>query len=321
MSHVTVEQRYTIEVMINAGYLQTEIAKAIGKCKSVVSRELRRNCDKRSGCYRSDLADRKTRERHKQKTKHIRFTPKVSQYVEQGLKDQWSPEQISNRAKEENIEMVSPERIYQHIIEDQKRGGELYKNKRRQKKYRSRLKVHDRRGKIKDAVNIKERPAVVEDKSRVGDFEVDLVIGAKHKGALVTINDRKTGYTKVKLVKTKGSKEVAQAIIKALTPLKDHCFTITSDNGKEFADHKLVAETLGINFYFADPYSSWQRGANENYNGLLRQYFPKKTNFENLTWQQVKKVENRLNNRPRKRLGYKTPKELYDFLTKVVFVA
>jgi len=237
MSHVTSKQRYTIEMMLKQGYRQVDIAKAIGKCKSVISREIRRNCDKRNGEYRCELADRKASERHRQKPKHIRFTPKVRKYVEQQLTKDWSPEQISNRECKLDIDLVSPERIYQHIIEDQKRGGQLYTHKRRKKKYRSRLKGHDRRGKIKNAVSIKERPAVVEQKSRVGDFEVDLVIGAKHKGALVTINDRKTGYTKVKLIKTKESYEVAQAIIKALTPLKAHCHTITSDNGKEFADH------------------------------------------------------------------------------------
>lgn len=149
---------------------------------------------------------------------------------------------------------------------------------------------------------------------------MDLVLGANHKGALVTINDRKTGYTKVKLVKTKSSKEVARAIINALEPIKEQCHTITSDNGKEFAEHQMISEKLGIEFYFADPYSSWQRGANENYNGLLRQYFPKKTSLENVTWHQVKIIENLLNNRPRKRLDYKSPRAQFDLLTKVAFM-
>lgn len=321
MSHVTSKQRYTIEVMLNQGYSQVEIARSIGKCKSVVCRERHRNCDQRSGEYRSDLADRKYKNRQQTKAKYIRFIPAVKKDVENKLAKQWSPEQISKTPCANNIKMVSHEGIYQHIIEDKKQGGQLYKQTRRKKKYRKRIGNKDRRGKIKNAVNISNRPAVVDNKSRVGDFEVDLVIGANHKGALITINERKTGFTIIKLVKTKGSKEVAQAIIKALTPIKDLCHTITSDNGKEFADHLLISKTLEIDFYFADPYSSWQRGANENYNGLLRQYYPKKTNFENLTWQQVKHVENLLNERPRKRLDFETPKNLFNFLTKVAFVA
>lgn len=320
MSHVTCEQRYTIEVMLKQGYLQKEIALAIGKCKSVISREIRRNCDARSGEYRSDLARRKCNDRHKSKTKHIRFTPEVKKYVEAKLKQEWSPEQISKTANTKNIDMVSHERIYQHILDDQKRGGDLYKKKRRQKKYRKRLKIKDRRGQIKNAVNISKRPKVVESRDRVGDLEVDLVVGANHKGAVVTINDRKTGYAKVRHVKSKNSKKVAQAIIRALTPIKEVCYTITSDNGKEFADHELISKALDVDFYFADPYSSWQRGANENYNGLLRQYFPKKTSFENLSYHAVRRAEKRLNNRPRKRLGFQTPEYLFNQLTKVAFV-
>lgn len=321
MSHVTSEQRYTIEVMLKEGYRQNEIAKAIGKCKSVISREIRRNCDVRSGEYRCELANRKCKERHIVKPKKIRFTAEVEQYIEIKLNQEWSPEQISKTPNDKGLEMVSHERIYQHILQDQKQGGQLYKKKRRQKKYRSRLRRGDRRGKIKNVVKISERPPVVDDKSRVGDFEVDLVIGANHKGALVTINERKTGFTKVKRVKSKNSKTVAKAIIRALLPIKEYCHTITSDNGKEFADHELISQELNVDFYFADPYSSWQRGANENYNGLLRQYFPKKTSFENLTSYEVQKAENRLNNRPRKRLGFQTPNFLFNKFTEVAFVA
>lgn len=321
MSHVTKSQRYTIEVMNEQGYKQKEIAKSIGKDKSVVSREISRNKDKRSGEYRSDLAQRKYEQRQKEKPKVIKFTSKVQEYVEDKLSKQWSPEQISERGKQEGLEMVSYERIYQHIIADQKKGGQLYKEKRRKKKYRSRLKKGDRRGMIKNRVGIKDRPEVVEKKERVGDYEVDLILGANHKGAIVTINERKTGYTKVQLIKSKKSKVVAKAIVNILSPYKNLIKTITSDNGKEFAEHEWISKHLELDFYFADPYSSWQRGANENYNGLLRQYFPKKTNFMNLTWREVKKAENLLNNRPRKRLNYKTPLEEFFLLTKVAFVA
>ena len=146
-------------------------------------------------------------------------------------------------------------------------------------------------------------------------------MGSNHKGALVTINDRKSGYAKIKRVKSKDSKKVAKGIFQALMPYKNHLHTITSDNGKEFSEHQYISEKLGIEFYFAEPYSSWQRGANENLNGLIRQYFPKKTSFEEMSWREIKKVENELNKRPRKRLNYKTPKEEFNLLTKVAFAA
>ena len=321
MCHVTKSQRYTIEVMLNKGYKQKEIAESIGKDKSVVWREINRNCDKRSGEYRSELADRKSKERLKSKPKQIRFTSAVKSYVKKKLSLQWSPEQISKTPCEEGLEMVSPERIYQYIIEDKKQGGELYKNLRRKKRYRKRLGNQDNRGKIKDRISISERPKEVEQKVRIGDFEVDLVIGSNHKGAIVTINERKTGFTKVRKVNSKNAVEVAQAIVKVLTPYKQICKTITADNGKEFAEHKYISKMLDIDFYFADPYCSWQRGANENYNGLLRQYFPKKSSFDKITWREVKKVEKLLNQRPRKRLGFKSPLEELNLLTKVAFVA
>ena len=321
MCHVTVSQRYTIAVMLKQGYKQKEIALSIDKDKSIVSREISRNKDKRSGEYRSDLAQAKYERRLKTKRKQIRFTAEVQKYVEAKLSIQWSPEQISNTPNEEGLELVSHETIYQHIIKDKKKGGELYKNLRRKKKYRNRIGSQDNRGKIKNAVNIKERPKQVDDKSRIGDFEVDLVIGANHKSALLTINERKTGYTKVRKVKSKNATEIAKKIVQVLLPFKDICKTITADNGKEFAGHEYVSKKLGIDFYFADPYSSWQRGANENYNGLLRQYFPKKTNLSDISWQEVKSVERLLNNRPRKRLGYKTPVEVINSLTKVAFAA
>ena len=321
MGHITSAQRYTIEVMLNQGHKQKDIATAINKDKSVISREIRRNCDLRSGDYRSELADNKYAERLKNKPKTIRFTPSVKKLVDRGLNHQWSPEQISNYNYKESIDMVSHESIYLYIIKDKKTGGDLYKNLRRKKKYRKRLGSKDKRGKIKNQVNIRERPEIVEKRKRVGDFEVDLVIGANHKGVLLTINELTTGYTKVRKLKTKNAKEVAKMIVKVLKPIEKICKTITSDNGKEFAEHEYVSKHLGIDFYFADPYASWQRGANENYNGLLRQYFPKKSSFESITWKDVKKAERKLNKRPRKRLNFKSPVDVINSLTKVAFVA
>jgi transposase, IS30 family len=321
MSHVTLEQRYTIDVMLQQNFKQIEIARAIGKDKSVVSREISRNCDIRNGEYRSDLAQRKKESRQKERIRYKKLDEKMANVIAEKLAVKWSPEQITNRCIKDGVEMVSHERIYQFIKEDKDNGGFLHKNMRRKKKYRNRIKIKETRGKIKDQKSIKDRPEIVDEKTRFGDLEVDLIIGEHHKGALITINDRRTGYAKIKLMKSKNAKQIARAIVKELEPLKKYIHTMTSDNGKEFAEHKYISEKLDIDYYFAEPYSSWQRGANENFNGLVRQYFPKKTNFEELTWREIKYVERQLNQRPRKRLGFNTPEEEINLLTKVAFAA
>ena len=321
MSHVTEEQRYVISRMLSKNMTLEDIGTAIGKDKSVVSREIKRNCDQRSGQYKPELAHKKYLSRLHSKPKCVKLTEPVKEYIEKKIEDKWSPEQISNRPNPEGLDLVSPETIYKYIALDRKTGGKLHTHLRRKKKKKRRCSLPDNRGKIKDAKGIAERPKIVEKNTRPGDLEVDLIIGEKHKGALITINDRRSGRCWIKLTRTKDSNRVAKIIIKALEPYMKMIHTITSDNGKEFADFKMIEEKLDIEFYFADPYSSWQRGSNENLNGLIRQYFPKKTNFESLTWSEVKYVEKMLNNRPRKRLGYRTPNEEFIFLTKKVAFA
>ena len=167
--------------------------------------------------------------------------------------------------------------------------------------------IEDRRGKIANPKSIHDRPIEVDKRSRYGDYEVDLIVGANHKGGLLTMNDRKTGIVKIRKIGGKNSKHIAKQIITALKKEKGRLHTITSDNGKEFAEHEYISKKLCIDFYFADPYSSWQRGSNENLNGLIRQYFPKKTNFETVSNKEIKMVENQLNRRPRKRFGFRSP--------------
>ena len=321
MKHLTQEQRYTISVMNEHGYSQKDIAKAIEKDKSTISRELRRNCDQRGGKYTFDLAQRKYDKRQKTKPRAIKFTEDVRKYVDSKLEQKWSPEQISKTPISSKLRMVSHERIYQYIIEDKKNGGDKYKHLRRKKKYKKRCIVEDRSGKLVNTKSIHERPQEVDRRSRYGDYEVDLIIGANHKGGLLSMNDRTTGKVKIRKIEGKNSKQIARLIVSALRKEKGRIHTITSDNGREFADHEYVSEKLGIDFYFADPYSSWQRGSNENLNGLIRQYFPKKTNFDQVTKDQVKKVENQLNKRPRKRYGFRSPIEEFNLLTKVAFAA
>lgn len=228
------------------------------------------------------------------------------------LKQDFSPEQIVGRAAIEGKEVVSHERIYQYIWKDKRAGGKLYKHLRNKgKKYRKRIHSKDNRGIIINRIDISKRPKVVDNKERIGDLEIDLVIGKDHKGALLTINDRATGLLFMGKIDSKESKAVTDKTIELLEEWKPLLHTITSDNGKEFANHREISEKLDIDYYFAKPYHSWERGANENLNGLVRQYFPKKTNFEAITQEQINKVVNILNNRPRKRFDYKTPNEVF----------
>lgn len=324
MKQLTIEQRYTISVMKENGYKQKQIAEAIGKDKSTVSRELHRNCDGRSGEYRYDLAQRKCDQRHHTKTKNLRFTEQVKAYVDTWLLEDYSPEQIAGRSKLDKVDCVSHERIYQYVWEDKKAKGDLFIHLRRKgRKYRKRGAAKDSRGIIKDRVDISLRPAIVDEKTRLGDLEIDTVIGKNHQGAILTINDRVSSYLWMAKLNGKNAEELAMKAVEILESQSYWLHTITSDNGKEFAEHKKIAENVKIDFYFAKPYHSWERGANENTNGLIRQYFPKGSSFETITNKDIEYVQHKLNNRPRKKLGFLSPNE---FLTlnlsnqKVAFI-
>lgn len=298
--------------MQSHNFSQTTIATIIGKDKSVVSRELRRNRDMRNGEYRYKQAQRKYEERLKQKPKAVRFDAEVRERVEAMLAEDFSPEQIVGRCRLEGLGCVSHERIYQHVWADKRRGGDLYTHLRRKgRKYRKRGAGKDGRGIIRDRVPIDSRPAVVDEKKRFGDLELDTVIGRNHKGAILTVNDRATGLCWLALLDGKESEPLKNALINMLSPLKGVIKTATADNGKEFAAHREIAAALGIDVFFAHPYHSWERGANENMNGLIRQYIPKKSSFENLNDEDIQLIQNKLNNRPRKRLNFLTPIEYF----------
>jgi len=223
-----------------------------------------------------------------------------------------SPEQVSGLLKRNDDLHISHETIYKHLLTDIAKGGDLYKHlrflhKKRKKRYGS----QDRRGQIHERVSIDKRPAIVDAKRRIGDWEIDTIIGARHKSALLTIVERKSKLTLIKKLTHKRADLVADAIFDLLAPYKRKVFTITSDNGKEFAYHKKISNRLKAAVYFAHPYHSWERGLNENTNGLIRQYFPKSMSFETITDNHVQMVMNRLNNRPRKTLGFKTPFQVF----------
>ena len=299
-------------MMRKRNFSMGEIAAVIGKHKSTISRELRRNCDRRSGRYDADLAQRKCERRQKGKPHRVRFTEEVRLRVEAMLREDYSPEQVVGRCKLEGLECVSVETIYQYVWGDKRRGGDLHTHLRRKgRKYRKRGAKKDSRGVIRDRVSIDERPKVVDDKSRFGDIEIDLIMGANHRRALLSANDRASGISWIALLEGKDSKALADKAAEMLMPFKGLLNTITSDNGKEFAEHKAIAKSLAVDYYFAHPYHSWERGANENMNGLIRQYLPKGTSFDGLDDNEIKRIRDKLNNRPRKKLGFLTPIEYF----------
>ena len=303
------DQRCQISALKERGCSQREIAESIGVSQSTVSRELARNTGFRG--YRHKQAQNRANKRRKEAAVATKMTLKMITLIELKIRLEWSPEQISGWLLEEREELISHETIYLHVWADKKAGGDLYTHLRRQgKKYDKRRNEKASRGQIKNRISIDERPEIVEDKSRIGDWEIDTVIGKGHSGALVTIVERVTKFTVAKQVDNKSAAAVTAATIELLRPLKDVVLTITADNGKEFSFHEEMGRELNADVYFAHPYSSWERGLNENTNGLLRQYFPKKTDFKKVSQKEVLHAVERLNARPRKDLGFKTPADL-----------
>jgi IS30 family transposase len=306
---LTYEQRCQIEVLKKSGMSQQAIADTVGTSQSTISRELKRNTGQRG--YRHKQAQSKAEARRHNSARAAKMTESMIEAVEQKLAEKWSPEQISGWLYKACDEQLSHERIYQHIWEDKRMGGELYTHLRRQgKKYQKRSNGKRSRGQIRNRVGIEERPSVVEEKSRIGDWEIDTVIGKGHSGAVVTIVERATQFSLVANVPNKSAEAVTAATIELLKPYKEALYTITADNGKEFAYHEQLSTELGAAVYFARPYHSWERGLNENTNGLLRQYWPKSTDFKKVTKKEVDRVVRQLNQRPRKTLGFETPENL-----------
>lgn len=321
MGQITIEQRYVIQSLLSIGLQQKEIAIQVGRDKSVISRELKRNAND-SGVYNAQMAHEKARKREMLKAKRNKFTDEVKAHVKKLLKKDYSPEQIVGFSKKNGIECVSHETIYQFVWNDKKNKGALHLHLRNKgRKYRKRGAQKDSRGIIRNRVDISERPAIVDRKERFGDLEIDTVIGKNHKGALLTINDRATGLAWIRKLKGKDANALYLKAANALMPFRDKLHTITSDNGKEFACHELISLRLKVKMFFARPYHSWERGANENLNGLIRQYFPKGCDIEKVTPKQIKEVEDKLNNRPRKRLNFDTPLERFQQLTNINPVA
>lgn len=302
------EQRYQIYALMKAGLSQAVIARIIGVHKSTISREMRRNRGLRG--YRPKQAHCFAAYRRAKAAKP-RISSETWSLVVSLLRKDWSPEQISGWLVKEYRIRVSHESIYLFILKNKRQGGNLHLHLRCRRKRRKRYGSTNSRGQLVNRVSIEERPAIVETRSRIGDWELDTIIGKGHKQALVSLTERKSRLTLLSKVKQKSADLVARSVQNLLEPIASRVLTLTSDNGKEFAKHQEISSVLQADFYFTHPYSAWERGLNENTNGLVRQYFPKKHDFTTITDNDVHMVMNKLNNRPRKCLGFKTPNEVF----------
>ena len=283
-THLTQDERYQIAILNKAGHDQSEIAHLIHRHPSTISRELRRNRGQRG--YRPKQAQALSQGRMQACENGPRVSSETWNVVDAKLVETWSPEQISGYLKANGEPTVSHESIYQRIYADKRAGGTLHHTLRCQKIRKKRYGGRERRGSIPNQVSIDLRPAIVAERARFGDWEADLV-------------------------PFKTAQAVSDSMISLLTPFATCVHTLTTDNGKEFAQHERIADTLDADFYFAHPYASWERGANENMNGLIRQFFPKKMRFDSITEKDIAFVMHRLNHRPRKCLGFKTPHEVF----------
>lgn len=306
---LTSEQRYTISVLLQNRTKQKEIAKAINVSPSTVSREIRRNSGVR-GRYNWETAQANAVQTKRKKPGNHSIDKDVMEEAKHLLvTEQWSPEQISGVLAKDG-KYISHETIYRMIRKDKAEGGTLYKHCRHKLKRRARP-VGGRRISIPNRTSISERPAEVDGK-RFGDFEMDTIVGRGNHGAIVTLIERSTSMLFMrKLKKGKNAKELARTVIHLLSPFKEHVKSITTDNGTEFACHEMIGKSLGVTICFADPYASWQKGAIENANGLIRQYVPKTETFEHVSHQQITKYSKKINIRPRKKLEFKTPHECF----------
>lgn len=308
--HLTQDERYQIQALSGLGLAPAPIAKQLGRSQSTIRRELSRG--QSGAAYDAALAQRLADQRALGSRNARRISQPDIKRVDAYLRQWLSPEQVAGRLLAECGQRISPESIYQHAYRNKAAGGDLVSYLRCQKARRKRYASgHDRRGQLKDRVCIEQRPHSVDAREQLGHWEGDTVIGHGHTGVLVTLVERKSRFTLVRRLPNKEAAPVSQAIIEMLRPHKADCLTLTFDNGKEFADHQFFGGCLQAAVYFAHPYHSWERGTNENTNGLIRQYFPKRMSFAQINDQEVDEVVYRLNHRPRKCLGFRTPHEVF----------
>jgi IS30 family transposase len=305
-AHLSQDERYQIQRLHRGGFSARAIGRHLERAASTVRRELERNAAA-DGRYDGRVAQRRSVQRRHAASARPRITAAQWTRAEALLREDWSPEQIAGAGDVG----ISHERLYQHIAMDRARGGTLWKHLRRRKRRRRHRCGTPRQRQRFGGRRIGERPAAVASRDRVGDWEGDTIVG-KGAARVLTVVERKTGFVRLRRVQSGEAKATTLAIAHALYPLRQRVHTLTWDNGSEFAQHALIDEVLGATSYFADPYSSWQRGSNENVNGLVRQYLPKGCDLGAITDEQLQQIEDRLNRRPRKRLGYRSPQQIFE---------
>lgn len=309
---LTPGERYELSALRRQGLTPAEIARALGRHRSTIMREIRRNCC-HDGAYRPSTADDFARWRRSRSRRNQRFGPQDWSLVLSRLQEHWSPEQIAGRLRRTRTLHISHETIYRYIWADWRRGGSLHlllrgARKKRWKRYRS----YDSRGRLSGKRPISERPPGAQNRSRKGHLEGDTMVGNSDQHAVLTLVDRKTGYLLVGKLTARNAAQTARRAISLLRNAPSPVRTITVDNGTEFHGYRDIEHATGARFYFATPHHSWERGTSENTNGLLRQYLPKKTSMANLSQRGCTRLAQILNDRPRKRLGYLTPAECYE---------
>lgn len=314
---LTFGDRVYIEVLNAERKSKQEIADRLGCDVTTVWREYRRGTTSRSGymldhCYGATKGEKQRVAGARRRGRKPKIVGKLAAYVREKIQLNWSPEQISGRLKLEGLPTVSHETIYAYLAKDKGQGGRLYLHLRwSRRKRRKRFGVPRVRADLVNRKSIEERPAKINDRLRVGDWERDLVFGSSRSTALLTAVDRVSLFTLIRKVSSKSPREIAEVTFSLFGPGKMKCHSLTNDNGFEFRNHESESERLQVPIYFTHPYSSWEKGTNENTNGLIRQYFSPQTNMEKFTDEHAKKIEEALNTRPRKKLGYRTPEESF----------
>ena len=310
--HLTQEQRYHIEAYKSAGYSQNKIAEQLNVHPATISRELKRNSSPIQNRYTAKSAhEMATLRKRVNASVPTKMKKETLLLIDQYIEKDYSPEQVSATLRLKHDIQISFVHIYSYIYADKRQGGALhthlrFHNRKRRVKYGTRCSNG-----LKNRVSISQRPEIVEEKNRVGDFEMDTIIGKGKKGAITTIVDRASGFVKISIPTTKRAEDIEKESLRLLTPHKETIHTITTDNGLEFANHEAISKALDCDYYFCHPYSSWERGLNEYTNGLIRQYIPKSSSFENITQEKIQEIEDKLNHRPRKTLGWRTPYEVF----------
>ena len=309
---LTSEERYALSTLKKQGLSQAAIARALGRHRSTICRELKRNT-RTDGGYRPFTACERARARLSRSRRNWQFTERDWALVRDKLHEYWSPEQISGRLRRDGVLRISHESIYRYIWHDMMDGGSLYLMlrgalKQRRKRYRS----YDSRGRLAGKRHISERPLSVERRSRIGDLEGDTIMGGADQHCALTLVDRKTGYLFIGKLNERTVEAATQRATSIIRSARHRVRTLTLDNGTEFHGYKDIEAATQATVYFATPHHSWERGTSENTNGLIRQYLPKKKTMKHVTQDRCNWIARELNNRPRKRHGYLTPAELYE---------